>query len=128
MYLIKAPPAGVKINIFSLKLVAIMLAIHHAGSLPQPPHYLLIWTDSLDLVAVLNSLHTSKPLHNAPLLAIAGIIFKTGMDLWVQFIEGKLNTHADMLSHLLVDEYQRKILSNCIKHFTPPRERVLLST
>ena len=74
IYPIKPPPAGFKIDISFLKLLAIVSAIHHAGSLPQPPRWLLIWTNSLDSVAVLNSLHTVEPLHNAPLLAIANII------------------------------------------------------
>ena len=86
--------------------MAIVLAIHHAGSLDCPPCRLLIWTDSLDSVAVLNSLHASESLHNRPLLAIASIILRTEMDLRVRFIEGRLNTRADMLSRLLADEYQ----------------------
>ena len=102
--------------------MAIVSAIHHAGSLDRPPHRLLIWTDSLDSVVVLNSLHATESLHNAPLLAIASIILHTGMDLRVRFIEGKLNTRADMLSRLLVDEYQRKYPSNHIECFAPPKE------
>jgi hypothetical protein len=61
-------------DIFFLEPLAIVSVIHHAGSLPQPPRRLLIWTDNLDSVAVLNSLHTAEFLHNAPMLAIASLI------------------------------------------------------
>ena len=78
--------------------------------------------DSLDSVAVLNSLHTAESLHNAPLLAIAEIILHTGMDLRVWFIEGKMNVCANMLSCLLIDKYQRKFSADHVKSFTPPQE------
>ena len=122
LYPIKAPPAGMKVDIFFLELLAIVSAIHHAGSLAKPPRRILIWTDSLDSVAVLNSLHTAESLHNAPLLAIADIILRTGMDLWVRFIEEKKNVRADMLSRLLVDEYHSKFPADRVERFAPPRE------
>ena len=56
VYPIRPPPEGVKVDIFFLELLAITLAVHHTGSLPCPPHRLLVWTDSLDSVAVLNSM------------------------------------------------------------------------
>ena len=121
-YSLRAPPPGKKIDIFFLELVAIMSAIHYAGSLHQPPRRLLIWTDSLDAVGVLNSLHTTESLHNAPLLAIAQIILCTGMDLRVRHIEGKKNIRADMLSRLLLDEYQNKFPADRVHFFSPPRE------
>jgi hypothetical protein len=111
-----------KVDIFFLELLAIASAIHHAGSLAKPPRRILIWTDSLDSVAVLNSLHTAESLHNAPLLVIADIILRTGMDLRVRFIEGKKNVRADMLSRLLVDEYQSKFPADRVENFTPPQE------
>ena len=83
VYPIRPPPTGVKVDIFFLELLAITSAVHHAGFLPHPPCCILIWTDSLDSVAVLNSLHTAESLHNAPLLAIANVILHTGMDLHV---------------------------------------------
>ena len=122
LYPIKPPPTDKKVNIFVFELLAIASAVHHAGSLTRPPHHLLIWTDSLDSVAVLNSLHTAESLHNAPLLVIADIILHTGMDLRVRFIEGKSNVHADMLSRLLIDEYLSKFSADRVKRFTPPRE------
>ncbi|KAF8228800.1 hypothetical protein L208DRAFT_1289779 [Tricholoma matsutake] len=101
MYSLRAPPPGKKIDIFFLELLAIMSAIHYAGLLPQPPRRLLIWTDSLDAV---------------------GIILHTGMDLRVRHIEGKKNIRADMLSHLLLDDYQNRYPADCIHFFSPPRE------
>ncbi|KAF8234065.1 hypothetical protein L208DRAFT_1552682, partial [Tricholoma matsutake] len=83
LYPIKAPPPGIKVDIFFLELLAITSAIHHARSLAQPPHWILIWTDSLNSVAILSSLHMAESIHNAPLLAIANIILCTGMDLQV---------------------------------------------
>ena len=122
IYPINPPPSGAKVDIFFLELLAIASAIHHAGSLSSPPRRVLIWTDSLDSVAVLNSLRTAESLHNGPLLVIADIILRTGMDLRVRFIEGKNNVRADMLSRLLIDEYQSKFPADRVERFTPPRE------
>ena len=72
-------------------MVAIMSAIHHVASFPSPPRRLLIHTDSLDSVAIFNSLCVSKALHNGPLMAIAGIIIESGLDLWVRHIPGTEN-------------------------------------
>jgi hypothetical protein len=126
VYPIRPPPMGAKVDILFLELLAITSAVHHAGSLPRPPRRILIWTDSLDSVAVLNSLHTAELLHNAPLLAIADIILCTGMDLRVRFIEGKKNVRADMLSRLLIDEYQSKFSADRVESFTPPWELLLV--
>jgi hypothetical protein len=60
LYPIKAPLVGTKIDIFFLELLAIASAVHHAGSFRQPPQRILIWTDSLDSVAILSSLHTTE--------------------------------------------------------------------
>lgn len=122
LYPIWTPPVGVNVDIFFLELLAIASAIHHTGSLPRPPQHILVWTDSLDSIAILNFLHTTKSLHNAPLLVIAEIILQTGMDLRVWFIEGKRNICADMLSHLLLDEYHSKFPADCVECFTPPQE------
>lgn len=122
VYPIRPPPEGIKVDIFFLELLAITSAVHHAGSLSCPPHRILVWMDSLDSIAVLNSLHAAESLHNVPLLAIANIILRTGMNLCVQFIKGKKNVHADMLSHLLIDKYQCKFSADCIESFTSPWE------
>lgn len=111
-----------KINIFFLELVAILSAIHHAASFPRPPHRLLLWTDSLDAVHVLNSLRTSEIIHNAPLLGIAEVILNSGIDLQVRHIERKLNIHADMLSCLLLDDYHSRFPADHVHYFTPPWE------
>jgi hypothetical protein len=47
------------------------------------------------------------------------------MDLRVRFIEGKKNVRADMLSRLLLDEYQSKFSADRVESFTPPRELLL---
>jgi hypothetical protein len=120
--LIQPPSVDTKVNIFFLKLLAILSAVHHVGFLTHPPHNLLIWTDSLDSIAILNSLHTAESMHNALLLAIADIILCTGMDLWVCFIEGKNNVHTNMLPCLLIDKYLCKLSANHIKYFTSPWE------
>lgn len=50
----------IAVDIFFLKLVAILSAVHHFACLPQPPRHLLLYTDSLDSVAVFNSLSASE--------------------------------------------------------------------
>ena len=56
------------------------------NSFRNTPRRLLVFADSLDSVAVLNSLHASKLLHNSILLAIAEIVMKTRIDLRVHHI------------------------------------------
>ena len=119
--LAEAPPDR-KVDIFFLELVAILSAVHHCGSLPSPPKRLLIYTDSLDAVGSLNSLRASESLHNGPLLAIAGIILDTGIDLRVRHIEGKTNIRADLLSRLLFEDYSLRFPSDRVRTFIPPRE------
>ena len=122
MYAIKECPPSLKIDIFFLELVAIMSAIHHVASFPSPPRCLLIHTDSLDSVAVFNSLCVSEALHNGPLMAVAGVILQSGIDLRVRHIPGKLNMWADLLSRLLLDEYHAKFPLDHVCLFSPPRD------
>ena len=122
MYGIKECPTGLKIDIFFLEMVAIMSAIHHVASFPSPPRCLLIHTDSLDSVAIFNSLHVLEALHNGPLMAIAGIIIESGIDLRVRHIPGKENIQADLLSCLLLNEYRAKFPLDRIRLFSPPRD------
>jgi len=105
-------------------LVAIMSAIFYVASLHHPPHRLLVFSDSLDSVCVLNTctLSASEALHNAPLCGISEIVLTTGIDLHVRHISGVDNVWADLLSQLLVDDYQRLFPSHRICTFAPPRE------
>jgi hypothetical protein len=121
-YQIQPGSADTKIDIFFLELVAILSAIHHVASFDRPPWRVLLFTDSLDSVASLNSLRASESLHNGPLLGIAEVILRTGLDLHVRHIEGKKNIRADMLSHSLMDEFVKKFPSDCVRTFEPPRE------
>jgi len=122
VYQLHPPPPGLKIDIFFLELVAILSAIFHIGSLPSPPRRLLLFTDSLDSVSVLNTLSASESLHTAPLLGIAEIILFSGIDLRVRHIAGSNNVRADMLSRLLLDDYSRQFPSHRVRTFVPPRE------
>ena len=99
VYQLQSPmPGSPPIDIFFLELLAILSSIHHIAHFTHPPRRLLIFTDSLDSVAVLNTLQATETLHNSILLAIAEIMMKTNIDLRVHHIEGKKNTRADMLS------------------------------
>jgi hypothetical protein len=111
-----------KIDIFFLELVAILSAVHHVALLPHPPKKLLLWTDSLDSVAAYNSLRASEPIHNSVLLALAGILLQTGIDLRIRHIAGKDNIMADLLSRLMIDEFHRRFPSQSVCLFSPPRE------
>jgi hypothetical protein len=110
------------VDIFFLEMLAILSGIHHVAHFAHPPRRLLIFTDSLDSVAVFNSLHTSESMHNSILLAVAEIILKTGIDLRVRHIEGKKNIRADMLSRLLFNEYSLHFPADRVRTFSPPRD------
>jgi hypothetical protein len=90
-YPLRERQANITINIFFLELVTILSAVHYAASLQHPPRKLVIFTDSLDSVGVFNSLRASQAIHNRPLLAVAGLMLGTGIDLCVLHIEGKKN-------------------------------------
>lgn len=122
VYQLHPPDAHTKIDIFFLELVAIMSAVHHIGSFQSPPKRLLLFTDSLDSVGVFNSLHTSESIHNAPLLGVASVILRSGIDLRVRHIEGKNNIRADLLSRLLLDDFSSRFPSNRVRLFDPPRD------
>jgi hypothetical protein len=119
-YQLRECPPNIKINIFFLELVAIMSAIHHVASFTSPPKHLLIFTDSLDAVAVFNSLHTNESIHNGPLLGVASVILQTGIDLQVCHIKGKFNIRPDLLSRLLFEKFASKFPSHRIRLFDPP--------
>jgi hypothetical protein len=122
VYQLSEPPANHKVDIFFLELVAILSAVHHSASFHSPPKRLLIYTDSLDVVGSLNSLRASESLHNGPLLAIAGVILNSGMDLCARHIEGNTNIRADLLSRFLFEDYSLKFPSDRVRTFIPPRE------
>ena len=111
-----------KVDIFFLELVAILSALHHVALFPHPPKKVLLWTDSLDSVAAYSSLRASESIHNSVLLALAGILLETGIDLRIRHIAGKENTKADLLSRLMIDEFHRRFPSQSVCLFSPPRD------
>jgi hypothetical protein len=104
-----------------------MSVIHHVTSFASPPKCLLIFTDSLNAMAVFNSLHTNETetIHNSPLLGVASVILRTRIDLWVHHIEGKQNIRPDLLSWLLLEEFTSKFPSYRVHLFDPPRDLLL---
>ena len=124
VYQLKECPSTIKIDIFFLELVAILCAVHHAASLPNPPRRLLIWSDSFDSVSVLASLAARESIHNGVVLAIARIILTSGIDLRVHHIAGKKNIRADLLSRFLLEHYRREFPSDRVRFFAPPREHL----
>ena len=121
-YAISPPSSKEKIDIFFLELVAILSAIHHIALFPHPPKKVLLWTDSLDSVAAYSSLRAAEPIHNSVLLALAGILLETGMDLRIRHIAGKDNIRADLLSRLMINDFHRRFPSESVCLFSPPRE------
>lgn len=121
-YPLQPCPPEIAIDIFFLELVAILSAISYASTRDQPPRRLLIFTDSLDSVGVLRSLGARQPIHNGVVRAIAGIAMESGIDIRVRHIAGGNNVRADMLSRLLIDEYQRSYPFDRVHRFSPPRE------
>jgi hypothetical protein len=122
VYAISPVSTNEKVDIFFLELVAILSAVHHIALFPHPPKKALLWTDSLDSVATYSSLHAAEPMHNSVLLALAGILMETGIDLRIRHIAGKENTRADLLSRLMIDEFHRRFPSESVCLFSPPRE------
>ncbi|KAF6743493.1 hypothetical protein DFP72DRAFT_827709 [Ephemerocybe angulata] len=121
-YPLQPCPPNQSIDIFFLELVAILAAVSFAAAQPRPPRRLLIFSDSLDSVGVLNSLSARNPLHNGVVRGIAGLIMESGIDLRVRHIAGHDNIRADMLSRLMIDEYHRRFPSDRVRRFSPPRE------
>ena len=121
-YALSTGSAKEKIDIFFLELVAILSAVHHVALFSRPPRKVLLWTDSLDSVAAYSSLRAAEPIHNSVLLALAGILLQTGIDLRVRHIAGKENVRADLLSRLMIDEYYRRFPAERVCLFSPPRE------
>jgi hypothetical protein len=122
VYAINPVNSKEKIDIFFLELVAILSAVHHIGLFPHPPKKVLLWTDSLDSVAAYSSLRAAEPLHNCVLLALAGILLETGIDLRIRHIAGKDNTRADLLSRLMIDDFHLRFPSESVCVFSPPRD------
>ena len=121
-YAISPTNSKEKIDIFFLELVAILSAVHHIALFPHPPKKALLWSDSLDSVAAYNSLKAAEPMHNSVLLALAGILMETGIDLRIRHIAGKENTRADLLSRLMIDDFYRRFPSESVCLFSPPRD------
>ncbi|KAF5335864.1 hypothetical protein D9758_016688 [Tetrapyrgos nigripes] len=87
VYEIRPPPSTVKIDIFFLELIAILSAIDFAVSRPSPPKQILIWSDSLNSVSAFDSLGTSEHIHTCVMLAVAGLIIRSGIDVRAHAIE-----------------------------------------
>lgn len=121
-YAISPNTTNEKINIFFLELMAILSAVHHVALFPHPPRKLLLWTDSLDSVAAYSSLRATESCHNYILLALAGILLETGIDLRIRHIAGKENTKADLLSRLMIDEFYHRFPLESVCLFSPPRD------
>lgn len=122
VYALSPSNAKEKVDIFFLELVAILSAVHHVAIFPHPPKKVLLWTDSLDSVAAYSSLRAAESMHNSVLLALAGVLLETGIDLRIRHIAGKENTKADLLSRLMIDEYYRRFPLESVCVFSPPKE------
>ncbi|KAF5392604.1 hypothetical protein D9757_002095 [Collybiopsis confluens] len=110
------------VDTFFRELLAILSLIHHIATMPSPPLKVLIYSDSLDSIHVMNSLYARESSHNSILLAIAGIVLNTGIDLRVRHIPGKENIRADLLSRLLLEDFKLQFPSYCVRFFDPPRD------
>jgi hypothetical protein len=114
--------ARINNDIFFLEQLSLVSALYHSSCLPHPPKRLLIFTDSLEPVSILNSLSAHDALHNAPLLVTAKIILLSGIDLRICHIAGKDNIAADLLSRFLFRDFHSRFPAYCVHTFTPPRE------
>ena len=88
VYQCSPTPNSLKVDIFFLELLAILSTLFHIANFSSPPHQILLFTDSLNSVGVLNSLAPEEKMHNAVLLGISHIMMISGIDLHVRHIEG----------------------------------------
>ncbi|KAE9388044.1 hypothetical protein BT96DRAFT_1004542 [Gymnopus androsaceus JB14] len=73
-YQLRSTEGKTLVDIFFRELLAMLSLLHHIASKSTPPCHILIHSDSLDSVKVLNSLFAREQSHNA-------IVLKTGVDL-----------------------------------------------
>jgi hypothetical protein len=78
-YQLKPQADSSTVDIFTLEAIVILSAIHHIVNFARPPHRVLLWTDSMDSVAILDSLAASQLIHNSVLRAIAELILQSGI-------------------------------------------------
>ncbi|KAJ3831867.1 hypothetical protein F5878DRAFT_44814 [Lentinula raphanica] len=121
-YQVHPTPGSPIVDIFFRELLAILSGLYHIASKHSLPKRALFFSDSLDSVQVLSSLAVKESSHNSILLAIAGIVLKTGIDIRVRHIPGKDNIKADLLSRLLLDDFKHQFPSYRVCTFEPPRE------
>ena len=74
VYQCSPTPNSLKVDIFFLELLAILSALFHIANFSSPPCRILLFTDSLNSVGVLNSLALEEKMHNAVLLGISHVM------------------------------------------------------
>lgn len=125
VYQLNPTTGAEKVDIFFLELLAILSAIHHIVYFNHPHHCILLWIDSLNSVAVINKLSADETMHKSVLMALAGLILQSRIDLRVWHIEGKKNIRANYLFQLLFDDYHEQFPSDQVCTFSPPRDLLL---
>ncbi|KIY46252.1 hypothetical protein FISHEDRAFT_75807 [Fistulina hepatica ATCC 64428] len=92
------PPPGIsRDHIFYFEALAVLSAIVHVLSTPNPPPRLLVWTDNTNTVDMFNSLHALPP-YNPLLITAVDLLMHTDCQLRVLHVSGADNRIADALS------------------------------
>src|SRR5882724_4821579 len=107
-------------TIFFFKALCISAAILWALGLDGPIHHLLIFTDSLNCVEMINSLSTQEG-YNEILLFVMRILVTTKISLQVFHVPGADNVTADALSRNLPRVAVMSLPGLEIHLFEPPR-------
>ncbi|KIY47218.1 hypothetical protein FISHEDRAFT_74876 [Fistulina hepatica ATCC 64428] len=107
-------------RIFYFEALAVVTAIVHTLTLPNPPHCLLVWSDNTNTVDIFNSLHAS-PSYNPLLITVVDLLMLTNCDLRVLHVAGENNKVANALSRFQNDVATRISPNLHILPFIPPR-------
>jgi len=106
-------------TIFYYEALSVLSTLTWAHDSAHPPHRLLIYTDSMNMVEMFHSLN-ALPGYNNLLMDAVGIITPSSLSLHVFHIAGTDNTVADAISQGLFDMAVSLHVGLILHMFQPP--------
>ncbi|KIM22103.1 hypothetical protein M408DRAFT_31617, partial [Serendipita vermifera MAFF 305830] len=107
-------------SIFYLEALTVLASIFWVEQVKTRPKRLLIYTDSMNTVAMFNSMR-ADPGYNTILMEAVGALLDMGISLRVFHIPGEENVIADALSRSLFDVVRAQCPQLKIGIFQPPQ-------